>query len=140
MTPRARTPAPRGGLRPAERAQRATNVESRSTGNGRRTAYVNAMTRLSAKPGAKLGPWATIALVGIPLIAILAAAGWYAARAWVEVSGPPMPANGYIAMTLGVIFSVAVGCGLMALLFYSNRHGYDEPFRADGEQSEDSED
>jgi hypothetical protein len=56
----------------------------------------------------------------------LAAAGWYAARAWVSIEGPPMPLTGYIAMTLGVVFSVVVGCGLMALLFYSNRHGYDE--------------
>jgi hypothetical protein len=61
------------------------------------------------------------------LVAILAAAGWYAAQAWVNVSGPPMPEAGYVAMALGVIFSLVVGCGLMALLFYSNRYGYDEP-------------
>jgi hypothetical protein len=30
-------------------------------------------------------------------------------------------------MALGVIFSLAVGFGLMALLFYSSRRGYDEP-------------
>jgi len=29
-------------------------------------------------------------------------------------------------MILGVVLSLAVGCGLMALLFYSSRHGYDE--------------
>jgi hypothetical protein len=79
----------------------------------------------------KLSPLGTILLVGVPLFGILAAAGWYAARAWISVSGPPMPANGYIAMTLGVVFSVVVGCGLMGLLFYSNRHGYDEPYRQD---------
>lgn len=79
-----------------------------------------------AESPTKLGNLATIALVGVPLFAILAVAGWYAARAWVEVSGPPMPAVGYIAMALGVFFSVVVGCGLMALLFYSNRHGYDD--------------
>jgi hypothetical protein len=70
----------------------------------------------------------TLALV-VPLFAILAAAGWYAARAWVSVEGPPMPATGYVAMALGVVFSLVVGCGLMALLFYSSRHGYDEPFQ-----------
>jgi hypothetical protein len=67
-----------------------------------------------------------IALI-LALVAILAAAGWYAAAAWVSVSGPPMPASGYIAMVLGAVFSLVVGCGLMALLFYSSRHGYDEP-------------
>jgi len=25
-----------------------------------------------------------------------------------------------------VVFSLALGCGLMALVFYSNRHGYDD--------------
>jgi hypothetical protein len=70
----------------------------------------------------------TLALVA-PLFAILAAAGWYAARAWVSVEGPPMPAVGYFAMALGIVFSLVVGCGLMALLFYSSRHGYDEPFQ-----------
>jgi hypothetical protein len=88
------------------------------------------MVRLSAKSASV----AKIALVVVPLLALLAAAGWYAAHAWVSVAGPPMPANGYIAMVLGVVLSVVVGCGLMALLFYSNRHGYDEPHRADGDR------
>jgi hypothetical protein len=33
---------------------------------------------------------------------------------------------GYVAMTLGIIFSLVIGCGLMALMFYSSRHGYDD--------------
>ncbi|MGA2895405.1 MAG: hypothetical protein ABSE22_21290 [Xanthobacteraceae bacterium] len=61
-----------------------------------------------------------------PLFAILAASLWYAARAWTAIAGPPMPLDGYVSMTLGVVFSLVVGCGLMALLFYSSRHGYDE--------------
>ncbi len=75
----------------------------------------------------------TIALV-VPLLAILGAAGWFAASAWVSVDGPPMPAVGYVAMALGVVFSLVVGCGLMALLFYSSRHGYDEPFQANDDR------
>lgn len=38
-----------------------------------------------------------------------------------------VPTSGYVAMALGVIFSVVVGVGLMALVFYSSRKGYDEP-------------
>ena len=38
-----------------------------------------------------------------------------------------VPISGYVAMAFGVIFSLAVGVGLMALLFYSSRAGYDEP-------------
>jgi hypothetical protein len=75
----------------------------------------------------------TIAVV-VPLLALLAAAGWYVAQAWISVDGPPMPTSGYVAMILGVVFSLVVGCGLMALLFYSSRHGYDEPYRADDER------
>jgi hypothetical protein len=82
------------------------------------------MAKLGAKPGG-----GTIALVVVPLFAILAAAAWYAASAWISLDGAPMPPTGYIAMTLGVVFSLVVGCGLMALLFYSSRHGYDEPYR-----------
>ena len=60
------------------------------------------------------------------LIAIMIAALWFAASAWTEISGPPMPPVGYAAMIMGVVLSLVVGCGLMALLFYSSRHGYDE--------------
>jgi hypothetical protein len=83
------------------------------------------MANPSDKPSRKLNTMGTIALLA-PLLAILAATMWYAARAWMMADGAPMPANGYIAMTLGVFFSLAVGIGLMTLLFYSNRHGYDD--------------
>jgi hypothetical protein len=83
--------------------------------------------------GGKLGVLAKIALI-VPLFAILAASAWFAASAWISVNGPPMPAAGYIAMTLGVVFSLLVGCGLMALLFYSSRHGYDEPFQSEADR------
>jgi Na+-driven multidrug efflux pump len=72
----------------------------------------------------------TIVLVAV-LLGILTAAGWFASRAWISVNGPPMPAVGYFAMALGVGFSLVVGCGLMALLFYSSRHGYDEPYQVE---------
>jgi len=65
-------------------------------------------------------------LLIVALFAMLVAAGWYAMTAWNGASGAPMPTTGYVAMTLGVVFSLVVGCGLMALLFYSSRHGYDE--------------
>jgi|GEM_PF-347070 len=87
-----------------------------------------------AEPGAGRTGIGTIVLA-VALLGILAVASWYAARAWTAVQGPPMPSNGYVAMTLGVVFSLLVGCGLMALLFYSSRHGYDE--RAAREQDSD---
>jgi len=69
---------------------------------------------------------AKIALIAT-LLAMLAAAAWYAASAWIEIPGPPMPEAGYVAMGFGVVFSLLIGFGLMALLFYSSRRGYDEP-------------
>jgi hypothetical protein len=40
--------------------------------------------------------------------------------------------HGWIAMGLGAFFSIVIGCGLMALMFYSSRSGHDDaadPFR-----------
>ena len=73
----------------------------------------------------------TIAAVAV-LLVLLAAALWYAASAFV-VGGPPMPTIGYVAMAGGIIISLAVGFVLMGLLFYSSRHGYDEPEHSDPE-------
>ena len=78
-----------------------------------------------AGSNAKLSILGIVAITA-PLFAILGAAMWLAARTWLSLGGPPMPPAGYIAMTLGIVFSVVIGCGLMALLFYSSRHGYDE--------------
>jgi hypothetical protein len=49
-----------------------------------------------------------------------------------------MPQVGYVAMTIGVVFSLLIGVALMTLLFYSSRHGYDE--RAAQDQSQDESD
>jgi hypothetical protein len=43
------------------------------------------------------------------------------------MSNSDVPTSGYVAMAFGVIFSLVFGIGLMALLFYSSRKGYDEP-------------
>ena len=42
-----------------------------------------------------------------------------------------MPLAGWIALVAGVTFSLIIGIGLMALLFYSSRQGYDEPPKLD---------
>ncbi len=65
------------------------------------------------------------------LLILLAGSVWFAASAWTYLSGPAMPVTGYVALGLGVFFSLVVGCGLMALVFYSSRHGYDEAANED---------
>jgi hypothetical protein len=64
-------------------------------------------------------------IVAIPLLALLAVSLWFAGSAWLHLGGD-IPVYGYIAIAGGVLFSLAVGGGLMALVFYSNRHGYDD--------------
>ncbi len=64
--------------------------------------------------------------VAVPLILILAGSLWFAGMAWTSLGGEPMPIEGYYAMGGGIVFSLLVGCGLMALVFYSSRHGYDD--------------
>jgi hypothetical protein len=73
-------------------------------------------------PMAKLGP---ITLV-VVLLGFLTAAIWLAVHTWISAAASPMPASAYIFMGLGVVLSLALGIGLMALVFYSNRHGYDD--------------
>jgi hypothetical protein len=65
-------------------------------------------------------------LVAVPLLALLALAIWFAATAWVRLGGDEIPFYGYVAIGGGVLFSLLVGGGLMALVFYSSRHGYDD--------------
>ena len=65
-------------------------------------------------------------LVIIPLVALLGAAIYVAVFSWSAIQGPPMPAEGHVAMWLGIVFSLVVGCGLMALVFYSSRQGFDD--------------
>jgi hypothetical protein len=60
------------------------------------------------------------------LVAILAASIYFALGLWNSVDFGGIPTSGYVAMALGIVFSLIIGIGLMALLFYSSRHGYDE--------------
>jgi hypothetical protein len=42
------------------------------------------------------------------------------------LSGLGLSIHGMIALSLGIILSVGLGVGLMALVFYSNRSGQDD--------------
>ena len=53
---------------------------------------------------------------------------WIAYDQWATVS-VEIPFWGWIAILGGVGFSLLVGVGLMALMYYSERHGYDEQAR-----------
>jgi hypothetical protein len=67
-----------------------------------------------------------VLLVAVPLFALLAFSVWFAVVAWERLGGEAIPAYGYVAIGGGVLFSLLIGGGLMALVFYSSRHGYDD--------------
>jgi cytochrome c oxidase assembly factor CtaG len=65
-------------------------------------------------------------LLLIALFGLLVLAFWFAGETWQRFAGDSIPAYGYVAIAGGILFSLLVGGGLMALVFYSSRHGYDE--------------
>ncbi|OSJ30473.1 hypothetical protein BSZ19_24835 [Bradyrhizobium japonicum] len=70
----------------------------------------------------KLARWAIISV----LIALLVAACVLGYLGWTSTD-IQVPESGYVALVMGVVFSLVVGVGLMTLVFYSSRGGYDEP-------------
>ena len=65
--------------------------------------------------------WVALAV----LLGLLAAAIWYAVHAWLALSGVAMSGMGWLFLGLGIVVTIGVGAGLMALVFYSSRHDYD---------------
>ncbi len=65
-------------------------------------------------------------LIVIALMALLGASLFYAYGIWTALGAADMPSWMYAAMAGGVLFSLIVGGGLMALVFYSSRAGYDD--------------
>jgi hypothetical protein len=71
----------------------------------------------------RIGAAGWIAIV--VLTGLLAAALWYAVRAWGQMPGVGLSPLGWLFLVLGAITTIGVGGGLMALLFYSSRKGKD---------------
>jgi hypothetical protein len=67
------------------------------------------------------GGWAAL----IVLLGFLGASIWYAVYAWGAIGATHMSAFGWVALVLGSALTIAVGGGLMALVFYSSRNDYD---------------
>jgi hypothetical protein len=69
--------------------------------------------------------WLTITV----LMSFLAATAWYGSSVWAATD--PMPTYAYVAMVLGTVVAVGLGCGLTALMYYSQRRGYDDVLHKD---------
>lgn len=56
----------------------------------------------------------------------IGAVSYWGLTVLVATQGVELSIHGKIAMGLGVFFTMLVGFGLMALVFYSNRRGHDQ--------------
>jgi hypothetical protein len=79
-------------------------------------------------------PARAIATAVIATLAIAAAAAVAIAigRFWDALGAAEISLAGWLAMGFGVVVTLALGVGLMALMFFSSRHGYDDVERQDG--------
>lgn len=81
----------------------------------------NDNSREPPKPGRLGGGWfAVLVLAGFLVVAI-----WYAIHAWSSVPQTGISAAGWIFLGLGIVITILVGAGLMALVFYSSRKNFD---------------
>ena len=71
--------------------------------------------------------WIAVALALATVMTVVAVI----AEFWSGISDSEISPAGWFAMGLGIVVTLALGIGLMFLVFYSNRHGYDETPRRD---------
>ena len=76
--------------------------------------------RTASTPLGAAGWIALVIMCGLLVWAI-----WYAFHAWGMLGGVGISPMGWFFLVLGVLFTIAVGAGLMGLLFYSSRKGKD---------------
>ena len=66
------------------------------------------------------------ALLVLSLIGLTAGSLVFAIVLWTRLEGVAMGVHGYIALGIGAVVASALGVGLMALVFFSSRRGYDD--------------
>ncbi len=72
--------------------------------------------------------WVAAAIAGIVVLVL----GFLIGALWIGIGDSEISVAGWLAMGLGVVATLALGIGLMALVFISSRRGYDEIGRRDG--------
>jgi len=69
-----------------------------------------------------MGTFLTLAF----LLGFLGASMLFGYWIWIDLEGVEISRHGWIALTLGAILTFLVGAGLMTLVFFSHRRGYDD--------------
>jgi hypothetical protein len=65
--------------------------------------------------------WIAVALAVVAVVIVVMAS------VWSGLGDTGMSVAGWVALVLGVLATLALGIGLMALVFISSRRGFDEP-------------
>jgi hypothetical protein len=65
-------------------------------------------------------------LIAAIAVAVTLAVVGVLADTWVSLRDVAMSANGYIALVAGSVLTLAVGAGLIFLMYYSDREGFDD--------------
>jgi len=71
--------------------------------------------------------WIAVALAITTVLAVVIVI----AEFWSGIGDSEISPAGWLAMGLGIIVTLALGIGLMSLVFFSSRGGYDETSRRD---------
>ena len=71
--------------------------------------------------------WVAAAIAGAVVLVI----SFFIATQWTGIGDSDISGAGWLAMGLGVVVTLALGIGLMALVFLNSRRGYDELGRRD---------
>lgn len=83
---------------------------------------MNAPPKNDQKSPLSAAGWIALAI----LLGLLLASLWYAVQVWTAMSGVQMSGWGWTFLVAGIVVTVGLGAGLMALVFYSSRHNYDQ--------------
>ena len=85
------------------------------------------MTTDDRLAGRSASTWVGVAFAAAAVLATIVVV----ARFWTSSGDAEISTAGWLAMGLGIVVTLALGVGLMALVFISSRRGYDEPGRED---------
>jgi len=66
--------------------------------------------------------WIALAVAAAVVGAVLVVV----AGLWAAIGNSEISPAGWVALILGIILTLALAIGLMSLMFFSSRHGYDD--------------
>ncbi|HYZ40055.1 MAG TPA: hypothetical protein VE687_05420 [Stellaceae bacterium] len=75
----------------------------------------------------RLFTWVAVAIAALVVLGVIAVV----VSLWAGIGSSEISLAGWLAMGFGVIVTLALGIGLMTLVFISSRQGYDELDRRD---------